>query len=423
MKLTIQEVSPGECLSKENKMKYNFDEIIDRRNTNALNTDGFRGYIFHAGPEKVFPFKDEEFVRMWVADMEFATPEPICDAMRERIDRRIFGYTCMFTDDYYNAFSKWCMDRYGWTFPKEELCFSPGIIPALYQLCESLVKENEKVLINAPAYGYFQHTTEYNDVELVCSDLKIAADGNFSLDFEDFEKKAADPHMKLVIFCNPHNPSGRVWTEEELRKIAEIVEKNNLWIISDEIHCDLVRTGKRHIPMGKIMPNYPKLITCMSASKTFNMAGLMLSDIIIRDKSLREAFKERDKICGFLNPLSVAAHQAAYERCGDWLDELKLYLDENFRFVKEFLQEYLPQAVMGDSEATYLAWVNMKQCLPDVEDLPDFFANQAGVLLEGGNALFVGNAAGYVRLNLAMPRSIIKTGLERMRDAIYAHTR
>ena len=405
---------------KEAKMKYNFDEIIDRRNTNALNTDGFRGYIFHAGPDKVFPFKDEEFVRMWVADMEFATPEPICNAMRDRIDKRIFGYTGMFTDDYYNAFSKWCRDRYDWTFPKEELCFSPGIIPALYQLCESLVKGNEKVLISAPGYGYFQHTAEYNNVELVRSDLKVDEAGNFTIDFEDFAAKAADPRMKLVIWCNPHNPSGRIWTEEELRKIAEIVEKNRLWIISDEIHCDIVRTGRRHIPMAKIMPDYPKLITCMSASKTFNMAGLMLSDIIIRDEATRDEFRQRDKICGFLNPISLAAHQAAYTECDEWLEEMKLYLDENFRFVREFLHEYLPKAVMGESEATYLAWVNMKECLPGVEDLPDFFANKAGVLLEGGDALFVGNAGGYIRLNLAMPRSIIKTGLERMRDAIRA---
>ena len=224
--------------------------------------------------------------------------------------------------------------------------------------------------------------------------------------------------MKLVLWCNPHNPSGRVWTEGELRRVAQIVEKNNLWIISDEIHCDLLRNGKKHIPMGKIMPDYQKLITCMSASKTFNMAGLMLSDIIIRDPQLRKIFCGRDKTVGFVNPLSVAAHQAAYEHCGEWLSQLKDYLDGNFEFVKSFLAENLPEAVFQISEATYLAWVNMSGCLPDVKDLPAFFANNAGVLLEGGNDLFVGNAEGYIRLNLAMPRSIIKTGLERMKDAI-----
>ena len=402
-------------------MQYNFDEIIDRRNTNALNTDGFRGYIFHAGPEMTFPYADDEFVRMWVADMEFATPPEICEAIKARVDRRIFGYTAVFSDDYYNAFSGWCGKMYGWTFPKEELTFSPGIIPAMYQLTESLLTKNEKMLITTPSYGYFQHTAEYNGIEYVCSPLKIDTDGCFSIDFEDFERKAADPMMKLVLWCNPHNPSGRVWTEGELRRIAQIVERHNLWIISDEIHCDLLRNGKKHIPMGKIMPDYQKLITCMSASKTFNMAGLMLSDIIIRDPQLRKIFTDRDKTVGFVNPLSVAAHQAAYTHCGEWLSQLRDYLDGNFAFVKDFLTQNMPEAVFQISEATYLAWVNVSKCLPGVDDLPGFFANNAGVLLEGGNGLFVGNAEGYIRLNLAMPRSIIKTGLERMKDAIAKH--
>ena len=401
-------------------MKYNFDELIDRRNTNALNTDGFRGYIFHAGPEKVFPFKDEEFVRMWVADMEFATPPEICEAIKERVDKRIFGYTMMFDPNYYNAFSNWCRSRYDWSFPQEELTFSPGIIPALYQLVEDLIAKDEKFIVTTPSYGYFLHAAEYNNVEIVCSEL-INNDGYFTIDFEDLEKKAADPKVKLLLWCNPHNPTGRVWTEEELRRVAEIVEKHDLWLISDEIHCDLVRTGLRHIPMGKVMPDYQKLITCMSASKTFNMAGLMFSDIIIRDKQEREIFIGRDKIAGMLNPISIAAHQAAYERCGDWLEQMKAYLDENFRYVEGYLKEHLPKARFKIPEATYLAWVDLRDCLPDVDDLPGFFANEAGVLLEGGNSLFVGNAEGFVRLNLAMPRSIIETGMERIRDSVERH--
>ena len=401
-------------------MKYNFDEIIDRRNTNALNTDGFRGYIFHAGPEKVFPFKDEEFVRMWVADMEFATPPAICDAIKARVDKRIFGYTMMFDPAYYEALNGWCKDRYGWSFAREELCFAPGIIPALYQLVEDLIGKDETFLITTPSYGYFLHAAEYNNVPVVCSDL-INNDGYFTIDFDDLEKKAADPKVKMLLWCNPHNPTGRIWTEKELRRVAEIVEKNDLWIVSDEIHCDLIRKGLRHTPMGKIMPNYKKLITCMSASKTFNMAGLMFSDIIIRDETERERFIGRDKIAGMINPISVAAHQAAYDHCSDWLEQMKDYLDENFRFVDAYLKEHLPEAKFRIPEATYLAWVDLSACLKDVDDLPGFFANEAGVLLEGGNSLFVGNAEGFVRLNLAMPRSIIATGLERMSESIHKH--
>ena len=205
---------------------------------------------------------------------------------------------------------------------------------------------------------------------------------------------------------------------ETLKKVAEIVEKYNLWIISDEIHCDLIRQGRKHIPMAKVMKNYKKLITAMAPSKTFNMAGLQYSNIIIRDPALRSIFKDRDKLFGMINPLSLAAAKAAYDYGDPWLDALKTYLDQNFAFVKDFLTKEMPEAVLNVPEATYLAWVDVSRCLPGVDDLPSFFAYKAGVLLEGGSPMFVGNADGYVRLNLAMPRSILKTGLERMRDAI-----
>jgi len=402
---------------------YNFDEIIDRRNTNALNTDGFRGYIFHAGPEKVFPYKDEEFIRMWVADMEFAAAPEIIDALKSRIDRRIFGYTGVYSDEYYQSFRKWCLDRYDWEFPQEQLCFSPGIVPALFQLAESLCTASEKILFHTPAYSQFLHAAEYSNLNVLLSPMKKDGQGRFSLDVEDFERKCADPMCKVVFWCNPQNPTGHMWTEEEAAKAAEIMKKYNLWVVSDEIHCDLIRKGKRHIPMGRIMPDYPKLITCMAPSKTFNLAGLAFSNVIIRDPAARALFQDRDKLSGTVNPLSLAAAKAAYDVGGPWLEELKTYLDKNFAFVKRFFTENLPEADMNIPEATYLAWVDLSRCLPGVEDLPSFFANNAGVLLEGGNSLFVGNAEGYVRLNLAMPRSIIQTGLERMRGAIRAYSR
>lgn len=399
-------------------MKYDFDAIIDRRHTNALNTDGFRGYIFHAGPEKVFPYKDEEFVRMWVADMEFGVAPEILDALRQRIDRRIFGYTGLYDSEYYHIFAKWCRDHYDWTFPEEQLCVSSGIIPALYQLTELLCAGGEKVLVNTPAYGYFAHAAEYMGVEVLTSPLHKKADGTFELDYEDFEKKCAHPQCRVVFWCNPQNPTGRMWTEEELRKAAAIMEKYDLWVVSDEIHCDLIRCGRRHIPMAKVMTDYPKLITCMAPTKTFNLAGLAFSNIIIRDKALRDRFRGRDKMIGMVNPMSLTAAEAAYTQGSAWHEALKAYLDDNFAFVKAFLARELPEAVMYIPEATYLAWVDMNQCLPQGTDLPDFFANKAGVLLEGGNSLFVGNAEGYIRLNLAMPRSIIETGLTRMAQAV-----
>lgn len=398
-------------------MKYNFDEIIDRTNTNSENVDGWRPYIFKCGPEKVFPYADDEFIRMWVADMEFAVAPEIRQAIIDRVNRQILGYTIVSDQGYYDALLKWCGDRYGWSFKQEELVFSPGVIPALYQLVEDLVAKDEKVLTMTPAYGFFLHACEYNGVELVKSPLKKTG-GRFEIDFEDFAKKAADPKVRLLMLCNPHNPSGRIWTEEELKKVADIAAKNDLWIVSDEIHCDLIRTGLKHIPMGKIMPDYDKLITTISASKTFNLAGMLFSNIIIRDEEERNRFQDRDKNIGAANPLSIAAHKAAYEHGGLWLEELKKYVDESFKMVDEFLKENIPEAEFTVPEATYFAWVDMSKVLPDVEDLPLFFANNSGVLLEGGDGLFVDNAKGYIRLNLAMPRDIIKEGLRRMAEAI-----
>lgn len=397
-------------------MKYNFDEIIDRQHTNAINTDGFRQYMFQSDPNKKLKYKDDELVRMWIADMEFGVAPPILDAIRDRLDRRILGYTRLFDADYYEAFSKWCKEKYDWHFEAEELVISPGVIPALYQFIEDLVGKDEKVLTMTPAYGHFLSATNYNKVKLVTSAL-MDKKGYFEIDFEDLERKASDPTVKVMILCNPHNPTGRVWTQQELQKIAEIVEKNDLWIISDEIHCDLLRTGVRHIPMGKIMPTYNKLMTCMSASKTFNLAGLSFSNIIIRDAKEREHFIARDKTIGSLNPLSIAGHQAAYEKGGEWLDQLKQYIDENFAYVKQFVDQHLPKAIFEIPEATYLAWVDLNAYFTQEEDLVDIFAKE-GVLLESGDKLFVGNAQGYIRLNLAMPRSIIEEGLKRIHKAI-----
>ena len=402
-------------------MKYNFDEIIDRKNTNSMNTDGWRSYIFGCGTERKFSYEDDEFIRMWVADMDFAVAPEIREAIKERVDRQILGYTMVSDEGYYEAFEKWCRDRYDWEFDRKELVFSPGVVPALYQLIEDLAKPaGLKVLTMTPAYGYFLHACEYNGVELVCSPLRYS-NGKFEIDFDDLARKAWDPSVEILLLCNPHNPTGRMWTEAELRAVAEIAQENNLWVISDEIHCDLVRTGSRHIPMGKIMPEYSRLITAMSASKTFNIAGLLQSNIIIRDREERARFRRRDKNTGSLNPLSLAAHKAAYEQGSDWLCQLREYIDGNFSFAREFLSVNLPEAEFEIPEATYFAWINMNRLLPDVEDLPLFFAEKAGVLLEGGDRLFAGNAGGYIRLNLAMPRSVVKTGLERIAAAVRNH--
>ena len=393
---------------------YNFDEVIDRRHTNAMNTDGFRGYIFHADDSMTFPYKDEEFIRMWVADMEFATPDVVIDGMRERLEKRIFGYTRVFEKSYYDALAAWCKARYDWSFDRKELVMSNGIIPALFEMVEYICKPDEKVLFLTPSYAYFKYAAEAGNREYVCSDL-VYEDGRYSIDFDDFAKKAADEKTSLLILCNPHNPSGRVWTEEELKGLAKIIEENSLWVISDEIHCDLLRCNQKHIPLGKVMPDYQRLVTCMAPSKTFNLAGMMISNVIIRDEGLRSVWL--DKHYNFDNPLSIAAAQSAYEKGQPWLEELRVYLDENFRFTQEYLAEHLPKAKFRISEATYLAWVDLNEYFEPDENLPLFFAYKAGVLLEGGN-MFVQHSDGFIRLNLACPKATLAEGLRRICEAV-----
>lgn len=395
-------------------VKYNFDEIIDRRNTNALSIDGFRDSLLKVPPTMEFPFKDEEFIRMWVADMELATPPEIIRAVKERLDRRIFGYTKIFDPAYTEAFLTWSKKMYGWEFDPDTLVTSNGIIPALYELVEYICRPDDKLIIFTPSYAYFKHAADYNDIELVSSYL-IEENGRYTMNFEEFESLARDEKVRVCIFCSPHNPTGRVWTKDELKKMGEICLANDLWIISDEIHCDLLRNGMTHIPLAKLFPETDRIITCMAPSKTFNLAGMMISNVIIPSDGLRETWKARHY--GLENPLSVAAAQAAYTHGGEWLAQLKDYLDGNFEFVRQYLPEHLPKAGYRVSEATYLAWVNIKEYLPASEDYCLFFANRAGVLLEGGN-MFVSNSDGYIRLNLACPRSVVAEGMKRICNAL-----
>lgn len=389
---------------------YDFDEIIDRRHTNAVSTDGFRREMFHAGAEMTFPFRDEDFIRMWVADMDFATPEVVVQAMREQLDRRIFGYTRAFDAGYYEAFSAWCRSRYDWSFPWEELMMGSGVVPALYELVAALCRPEDQVLFLTPSYGPFRGAAEAFRRTWVGSDLRCE-NGEYTVDFADLERKAADPRTTVLIFCNPHNPTGRIWTEGELRRVGEIAVRHDLWLISDEIHCDLLRSGARHVPLGKVLPDYEKLVTCMAPSKTFNMAGLMISNVLIRSRALRHTW--RTVHSGTDNPLSLAAAQAAYEQGGPWLEELLVYLDENFRFVRDYLAQHLPLARFRIPQATYLAWVDLSRYFGPGEDLARFLAYQAGVLVDDG-PMFVQNAEGFVRLNLAAPRSVVAEGLRRI---------
>jgi cystathionine beta-lyase len=396
-------------------MKYNFDEIIDRNNTNSLNIEGFRSYIFHAEADMKFPYKDEDFIRMWVADMEFATPDVIINEIKKRLDKKIFGYTKVFDPNYYETIVSWTSKMYDWTFNREQLVTSHGIVPALYELVGYICKEEEEVIFFTPSYAYFQYSSDFNHRKAITSQLKVDETGYYTIDFEDFESKVKNNNVKLCIFCNPHNPSGRVWSEEELYRVGKICKDNNVLIISDEIHCDLLRTGLKHIPLAKVFPESEDIITCMAASKTFNLAGFMFSNIIIPNKEVMKIWQARHHADE--NPISIVATQAAFAYGYDWLVELKKYLDNNFAMADKFIKENLPKAIFKIPEATYLGWVNVSAYLEKGTNLPLFFANNAGVLLEAEN-MFVNNADGYIRLNLACPKATLIEGLIRISKAL-----
>ncbi len=393
---------------------YSFNEIINRDGTNAMSREGYRGYLFDPDEDLRGNYAESDFVPMWVADMEFAIAPEIITAMKNRLEHPLLGYSMVADTAYPLAFQKWCMDRYDWEFDTQHLVHAKGVIPALYSLIGHICQPDEKVLIVTPSYAFFKHGADHNGIELVCSDL-IQINGKYAMDMDDIRAKASDEKCVLGIFCNPHNPTGRVWCQEELQELGDVCLENGLTIISDEIHCDLLRKDASFIPMASIFPNSDQIITCMAPSKTFNLAGNLFANIIIPNDALRTTYKEN--YLPVENPLSIVAAQAAYAEGHSWLNELIDYLDDNFKYLKAALDEHLPHTNFVIAESTYLAWIDVRHYFTEDENLTLFFARKAGVLLEGGN-MFVANANGYIRLNLACPRQRLEEGLRRIIKAI-----
>lgn len=382
-------------------MIYDFDEVIDRAGTNCLKYDAAR---------KIHPELPEDFIPMWLADMDFACPQPILDAMKARLDRRILGYSDILDPEYLKSVAGWMECRHGWTVDPSTIHFSPGVVTALRVCVQLLTQPGEKILMNTPGYHPFADATREAGRVAACSPL-VNDHGFFTIDWKDFEEKAADPEVKAYFLCNPHNPTGRVWTEEELRKIHEICQKYNVFIVSDEIHGDFIGAGHKHIPLAKLFPEDKRIITCTAPSKTFNLAGNHLSNIIIPDAELGKKWKTSSP-----NPLSIAACQGAYDHCADWVDQLNDYLDESFRTINETLARTLPQAVVAKRQGTYLAWVDVRSFGYSDEELQSRML-QAGLFLEFGPE-FIDDAAGFIRLNLALPHAALKEALSRFARAL-----
>jgi len=392
------------------QMQYNFDQIINRQNTNAMSVEGYGDYLFGGEEKLAIKYPKEDLIRMWVADMEFAVAPEIIEALKNRLEHPIFGYSGLFEEAYLTSFQNWCKTRYDWVFHREHLVHSQGVVPALFTLIEYLCQEEDKILFLTPSYAFFKHAADYNKVDMLTSDL-ICRDEKYEVDFEDFENKAKREDVSVFLLCSPHNPVGKNWSIEELKQLGAICLEHNVIIIADEIHCDLLRKNKTFTPLAKLFPDTDQIITCMSPSKTFNLAGFMFANIIIPNENLRAIWKERN--LPIVNPLSVVAAEAAYSKGTPWLKALMTYLDDNFAYLDNFLKTYLPKADFQIPDATYLAWVDLSAYFPKGENLTLFFANEAGVILEGGN-MFVSNAAGFIRLNLACPRVKLEEGLRRI---------
>lgn len=389
-------------------MKYNFDEIIDRSGTSATKMES----LPKGCPDDALP--------LWVADMDFACAEPILKALHERIDKKIFGYTMYDTDECLGAVLNWYKKRYGLEEQKENLFFCGGIVSAYAVLLNLLTKEGEGVVIQRPIYYPFTMKANSNGRQIVDSPL-IYADGNYTIDFDDLDKKMAEPNNKVLVFCSPHNPAGRVWTEEEIRKVVDICKKYDKWIICDEIHCDLLRCGMTFHPILKVAPDYAdRIAVCTAPSKTFNLAGMKTSNIVIHNKELQAAWKEL--IGGKLSmngagTLGLTAMIAAYNEGEEWLEQLKEYLDGNFAYIDAFLKEHLPKAHMVPSEGTYLAWIDFNGYVDgDAEKLEEIMQKKARVALDEGY-IFGDAGRGFERINIATPRSVVEDCMDRILKA------
>ncbi len=385
---------------------FDFDEIIDRRHTNSLKYDfaAERGY-----PEDVLPF--------WVADMDFRAPQAVREAIRQRAEHGIFGYSSP-KEEYYAALEKWFDTRHGWRPGKDSLVITPGVVFALSMAVRTFTQAGDAVLVTEPVYYPFFSTIEGNGRRLVTSSL-LFEDGAYRMDFADMEKKITENKVRLLLLCSPHNPVGRVWRREELERLASICLAHDVLVVADEIHADFVRPGNKHTPFASLSPEVAaRTITCTAPSKTFNLAGLQLSNIFITEKSLRQRFQKEVYSTGYGEPnlFGLLAAQAAYSEGGPWLDALLAYLEENIAHTKRFLAERLPRVQLIEPEGTYLLWLDFRACGLEAKALDRKIIDEARLWLDDG-AIFGKSGAGFQRLNIACPRATLEKGLEALARA------
>ena len=378
-----------------------FDEIIERRGTNCVKWD--------ENP-------DETLIPLWVADMDFRVAPAIQEALRRRVEHGVFGYNIV-PDSYYEAVISWFQRRHGWAIRREEILYTTAVVPAMSVVIKALTMPGEKVLILSPAYNCFFTSIKNNGCEVLESELVRRSDSSvpltFEIDWADFEAKCADEKTTLFLLCNPHNPTGRVWSREELSRMSDICQKHGVMVVSDEIHCELVMPGNTFVPFGTVAQEY---VVMNSPSKSFNTAGLQIANIICPNASWRRRIDRAiniNEVCD-VNPFGIVALQAAYNDSEDWIDELNQYLWGNYQMLCQFFAEQLPALVVSKLEGTYLPWVDVSALGIPVEQLCDRLLREAHVWVNPGTMYGPQTGKGYIRINIACPRSLLMEGLKRI---------
>lgn len=387
-------------------MKYNFDTVVDRMKSSSVKWDGAEAL-----------FGEKDLLPLWVADMDFKVPDEVSKAVADKASHGIFGYTIR-EESYYQSIIDWMKTRHSWTIEKEWICHSPGVVTALSLAVQAFTKPGDKVIVQPPVYYPFMKVTETNDREVVYNPL-VNNNGSYEMDFEDLISKI-DESVKLLMLCNPHNPGGFVWNKEDLQRLGDICMEHGILVISDEIHSDLVFKKGSHIPFASLSEQFAQnSITCTAPSKTFNLAGLQTSNIIIPNEGLREKFTtetERNSI-GMPNSFGPVATEAAYTHGGPWLEDVLEYVEGNLKFVTDYFADNIPALKVLPLEATYLAWIDCTELGMTPEELETFFLSKAHVALNQGKAFGPGGE-GFVRMNLACSRSIVEKASKQIKDAV-----
>ncbi len=382
----------------------NFDEIVNRKGTDCLKYD----FAVRRGmPEDVLP--------LWVADMDFKTTSYVEDAVMERTKHAIFGYTES-KEEYFQAVAGWMRRHHNWEIRPEWLIKTPGVVFALAMAVKAFTEKGDSVLIQQPVYYPFSEVIRDNGRVVVSNDLYLGEDNRYHIDLADFEKKIVEQHVKLFLLCSPHNPTGRVFTKEELTAMGDLCVKHGVKVISDEIHNDFVFRGE-HTVFATVKKEYEEIsVSCTSPSKTFNLASMLISNIFIPNRELRKRFQHEVDAAGIsqLSALGLVAARAAYEQGDEWYEQMMSYVRENIRYVKEYVNEKLPGVTVIDGEGTYLMWLDFRGTGLDPEELDRRIIYEAKLWLDSGK-IFGHTGAGFQRINVAAPREIITECLERIR--------